>query len=199
MKKTGKVWSRKHRRWVDRDDRTPAEKARHEKIARELDGDQKRVQAKLRKEAEKSVLFCARCFASSENGSWGEHVVSDGKGTHCFNCGAGNCTVMIPRWAVKSIREQASWVGKRYYTNDEDVVIADELRALRKLVTKFPGRTVERHKTGWWVKQEMPDGTQQMISVPTKLARTAAAALERAREILHYIPEEDLPKHKEKK
>lgn len=190
MKTPHMRWSRKHRRWVDRDDRTPEQKARHEKIAKDLDQDQKRVQEKLRKEAEKVIVFCPRCFASSDGGSWGDGC-DEG---HCFNCGASNSTVRLPRWAIESIRQQASWVGKRYYAHEEDHVIAAELLALRKLVRKFPGRTVERHPTGWWVKQEMPDGTQQMICVDRKRAKTAPRAFGQARLLLHYVPEEALPK-----
>lgn len=200
MKKAGKVWSRKHRMWVDRDDRTPAEKARHEKIAKDLDRDQKRVQEKLRMEAERVILFCAKCFASSEDGSWGERVDGDDKGSHCFNCGAGNCAVRIPRWAVKSIREQASWVGKRYYPHEEDKEIHNEVQALRKLVKKFPGRTAERCEKGWWVSQEIPcdRSRSHMMFVSLAKAKTAAEAIERSREILRYVPAEAMEKPKKK-
>lgn len=50
---------------------------------------------------------------------------------------------MIPRWAVKSIREQASWVGKRYYPHKEDWERAKEIEALRALAPDDPERTVE--------------------------------------------------------
>jgi hypothetical protein len=67
-------------------------------------------------EQDESIDFCCRCFASSQDGSWGEICSHD----YCFNCGAGGFVISIPVWAIKSIRESASFVGKRYYPDKED-------------------------------------------------------------------------------
>jgi len=112
-------------------------------------------------------VFCTRCFASDRDSSWGDPAASD----HCFNCGAGGCTVPIPGWAIKFIRESASWVGKRYYPSQEDREQALELRYLRSLVPPPPGRTVKRadydviHEHDWVVKQEYPDGSSITTTV----------------------------------
>ena len=85
------------------------------------------------------ISFCPSCFGSSDDSSWGESV-TDG---YCYNC--GNSTVItIPRWAVKSIRQQASWVGKRYYPNEEDIERHKELEVLRALALDNPERTVSK-------------------------------------------------------
>lgn len=86
------------------------------------------------------LTFCPRCFASSEDGSWGDVAIGDG----CMNCGSGG-TVVIPRWAVDSIREQASWVGKRYYPHAEDKEQVRELRYLRSIAPRI-GFKVEAHR-----------------------------------------------------
>lgn len=83
------------------------------------------------------ISFCPSCLGSSDDSSWGE-LVTEG---YCCNCGNAS-TIMIPRWAVKSIREQASWVGKRYYPHEEDVKTRAELEALRALAPDDPERTV---------------------------------------------------------
>lgn len=74
------------------------------------------------------LQFCPSCFASNENGSW-NHVVVDNL---CSNCGSIG-TVKLPRWAVESIRRSASWVGKRYYPSEEDLLNSRELRYLRHI------------------------------------------------------------------
>lgn len=73
--------------------------------------------------------FCPRCFASSENGSWGHVTHSD----MCENCGVVGASIRIPRYAVGFIREQASWVGKRHYPHKEDLDTARELQFLRSI------------------------------------------------------------------
>jgi hypothetical protein len=107
------------------------------------------------------LSMCVRCYATEEGGSWGAATIkavdgdyghsllgtltlehAHGKG-HCHNCGASGCTIVIPRWAVDSLRQQASWVGKRYYPIVEDSLAQAELRALRSLVPHDSGRTVE--------------------------------------------------------
>lgn len=84
------------------------------------------------------IPFCPGCLGSIDDSSWGE-LVAEG---YCCNCGNAS-TIMIPRWAVKSIREQASWVGKRYYPHKEDRERSAELEALRALAPDDPERTVK--------------------------------------------------------
>lgn len=85
------------------------------------------------------LWFCPFCFASEENGSWGHTVENQ----LCTNCGS-NATVNLPRWAVASIRSSASWVGKRFYPNEEDYERQTERNALLSLVQTFPGRSVSK-------------------------------------------------------
>ena len=66
----------------------------------------------------RTMHFCVVCFASNEDGSWGCTTVPEAN--FCGNCSSNDCLVAIPFWAVESIRQQASWVGKRYYPCDED-------------------------------------------------------------------------------
>jgi hypothetical protein len=103
----------------------------------------------------RQLSFCPCCFATEETGSW-DHVVTSG---YCMNCGNGSC-VTLPPWAVDSIREQASWVGKRYYPHREDHERNRELRSLRKAIGRWPGRTVESleridEPDRAWVHQEL--------------------------------------------
>lgn len=136
---------------------------------------------------ERELDFCPRCFATSESGSW-NHVIVSG---YCMNCG-NSSTVTLPLWAIESIREQASWVGKRHYPSKEDRQQCAELRALRLLVAEFPGRTAEPaggdDPFRWWVKQSVAaaDGGG-WISVMVD-ASSAAEALDAARAILPYVP-----------
>lgn len=129
------------------------------------------------------VFFCCKCFADERGGSWNESV---GEG-HCFNCGAGGVTVRIPIWAVDMIRKSASWVGSRYYPNDEDKARYEERKALLALVKKFPGRSAKRTKAGWCVHQKVDAHREVMIF---SVAATKKAALEEARFVLPYVPVE---------
>jgi hypothetical protein len=134
------------------------------------------------------LRFCPFCFATDEDGSW-HHTVA---ATHCSNCGVIDSSVTLPRWAVESIRQQASWVGKRYYPNAEDQQLATERRALLAQVQQFPGRTARPTPSqvyGWVVAQALPDGVTEEIMVT---AVDAAAALEAARYALTYVPQEHL-------
>lgn len=65
-------------------------------------------------------LFCCQCFASEASGSW-DHVVV---GSFCTNCCGNGTTFPLPKAAIESIRQQASWVGKRYYPHAEDLAKA---------------------------------------------------------------------------
>jgi len=142
---------------------------------------------------EQVVDFCSRCFACSQGGSWGEGVLNG----HCYNCGAGGSTVLMPRWAVDSIREQASWVGKRYYPSQEDKELSRELRYLRSIAPAPEGRTVARSEydganpNDWVVTQKYPDGSWVTTTVR---ADHAGPALKAAEMILsHPVPEDFQP------
>lgn len=125
--------------------------------------------------------FCPRCFASDLSGSW-SHTVQDG---YCSNCGASP-SVRLPEWAVESIREQASWVGKRYYPNDEDTEMATELKELRSRMTEFPGRSIEKMEPGLFrVTQKLNENTTTFIVVR---ADTEQEAWERSKVQLPFIP-----------
>ena len=126
--------------------------------------------------------FCVCCFASSSDGSWGCTV----SGGHCMNCGAAGSSVLMQRWAIESIRKQASWVGKRYYSNEEDVQAAAEIKLLRGLAGDPPGRTAKPSLTssGFWdVKQKTEKG---WISVMVE-ATTEQEALDMGRSKLPYV------------
>jgi hypothetical protein len=115
------------------------------------------------------TLFCPQCFADEGSGSWDHHVIRHDAGGHCTNCGNGSC-IQIPKWAIDSIRQQASWVGKRHYPHDEDRERYVERQALLSLVVTFPGRTAERladdtDPPSWNVSQVMPDGRRVMTIV----------------------------------
>ncbi len=135
--------------------------------------------------------FCVCCFATEEDGSWGCTVVGS---VHCLNCGAGNSSFPLPRWATEEIRRNASWVGKRFYPSDEDVQRAEERRQLLKLVQTFPGRIAEEmlsekprnpENRVWKVKQDTGQGRWSMVFVE---APAEAEALELARYLLPYVP-----------
>lgn len=130
-----------------------------------------------------TLWFCPCCFASSENGSW-NHTAYEGG---CSNCGAGP-SIQLPPWAIDSIRQQASWVGKRYYPHAEDQEHSREVRALRSIVKEFPGRTACENvaNPGWSVTQVMPDGSK--CSMYFFNAKSEAEALALARLELPYVP-----------
>ena len=138
------------------------------------------------------MLFCVLCFADNEDGSWGSGVMGDEGSSHCLNCGAGGSAIPMQRWAVENIRRSASWVGKRYYANEEDIAQHEELKALRKLVKDFPGRVAEPargegNEGSWMVCQALKKpGSTTSILVK---AASAEAALEDARDKLPYVPE----------
>ena len=127
--------------------------------------------------------FCPRCFADEKTGSWG-HVVT---GSHCTNCGSSS-TVDIPEWAIDSLREQASWVGKRYYPNEEDRQARKELELLRSKMTEFPGRTAVLAGHGQWHVKQVTGPSSYTSSFVT--ANSAAEALERAKTSLPYIEQD---------
>ena len=118
--------------------------------------------------------FCVRCFADDRNGSWGEGVHGDSvSGTLCANCGAMNSALAIPTWAVESIREQASWVGKRFYPHEEDYERSTEVKYLRSIAPP-PESTAERCDYGWNVTQGR---TSTIIKAPTAAIAKREAAL----------------------
>lgn len=116
--------------------------------------------------------FCVCCFADDHSGSWGETTIPNVG--FCSNCGAGGGLIHIPTWSVESIRKNASWVGKRYYSADEDYEIRDEIKRLRNTLDPLncPGRTVEEWmdeegKRHQMVKQVLPNGRTVSIFTDT--------------------------------
>ena len=89
------------------------------------------------------TLFCPGCFATENDSSGGGALVPE----YCMNCGGSPITV--PRWAALSIRQQASWVGKRYYPNEEDEVRSAELKILRPLL---PDHETDEWKVEDWAQ-----------------------------------------------
>jgi hypothetical protein len=130
--------------------------------------------------ANEVICFCPRCFASSDGGSWGPEASVD----HCANCGAGGKMPTLPRWAIQSIREQASWVGKRYYPSQEDKDMAAEIEALRALVPVMPGRSAEKNEDGSWaVIQKTPNSSIMMYTEAT----SAEEAMRKLHTALPYV------------
>jgi hypothetical protein len=142
------------------------------------------------------IFFCERCFASSDNSSWGEPILEN----HCCNCGAGGPSLKIPRYSVEMIRSSAFFVGSRYYPSEEAIEMFEERKRLRGLVKEFPGRTAEPpHEEGahWSVKQEKPG--KLWVSTMAMAATTAEEALHETRLSLPYYDEESLnAEHPEK-
>ena len=137
------------------------------------------------------IQFCPNCFATEHDGSWGSTV----HGQWCSNCGATG-TIPMPRWAVESIRSNASFVGKRYYPIDEDFEASRELKELRALQTSFPGRSAELKQSHlgegpyWSVSQKMGRKTRY-ITVSADKAKTPEEALEAAKCDLPYVKDPD--------
>jgi hypothetical protein len=127
-----------------------------------------------------NIDFCTLCFASSIDGSWNHVVIGD----YCSNCGSYGI-INIPESAVDSIRKSASWVGKRYYPDGEDGATQKEIKALRALVTNFPGRdAIETSEFGiWYVTQKLENNSSASVTVA---AWTKEDAIKIAN--LPYIP-----------
>lgn len=126
--------------------------------------------------------FCPSCFATNEDGSWA-HTCDE---YYCYNC--GNCsTIKIPRWAVESIRAQASWVGKRYYPNEEDRENYQELENLRKLVpiNRSDEVTPDTVPSVFIVRRYVDDTKRQYTSV-TVSAKNKTEARKIANKLLPY-------------
>lgn len=123
--------------------------------------------------------FCVRCFADDRGGSWGDgvHAIAEG-GSFCANCCGIGSAFPLPQWAVDSIREQASWIGKRYYPHDEDVEKAAEVRYLRSIAPPPESTAVHLESGGWNVTQGR---VSTIIDAPSE-----ARAKEIGREILPY-------------
>ena len=120
--------------------------------------------------------FCPCCFADEGSGSMDHLVIPTTTGCHCTNCGASG-GVQLPSWAIERIRQSASWVGKRFYPNEEDIQAREERKALHELVSEWPGRVVDStpHETlGWKVTQLLPNGNSVSTYKVAPDARTAA-------------------------
>ena len=131
-------------------------------------------------------LLCVRCFASDTEGSWQHVVYGDEEKNHCTNCGAGNAAVPLPRWAIDDIRENASWIGKRYYPHREDREGNAELKLLRSKMTIFPGRSAEEVEEGQWAVKQQTSKAGKRIQVFVD-ASSAKEALEKAKLSLPYV------------
>ena len=137
-----------------------------------------------------NILFCPCCFASNDDSSWGGDLTE----AYCMNCCHGQ-GLSMPRWAVVSIREQASWVGKRYYPHEEDYQAQEELQDLRAIPKTYPGRTAKLWGAAprfWSVEQKKPDGSIISIMVSPDKAKTKQAALKEAQTRLPYVPAKKL-------
>lgn len=128
-------------------------------------------------------LFCPRCFASDLDGSWG--CLADE--AFCANCGAVGCTVRLPAWAVREIRTQASWVGKRYYPHNEDRQHAAELAALRTRAGVPPDREAKRLEDGrWCIRQPLASGWIEIWVAATGTSETERDVLVRTVALLPF-------------
>lgn len=132
---------------------------------------------------DKICQFCTRCFASEKNSPWGEIVTND----YCYNCGAGGCSIRIPEWAVDMIRSNASWVGKRYYSNPEDVEKEEELKRLRSTISVFNGRTARQMAANpslWEVSQKLDNNKFTIVFIS---ASSEQEALEKTKTLLPFV------------
>ena len=133
------------------------------------------------KPSEQQIQFCERCFATMD---WGV--------PHCFNCGAGGAGVIMLQRQAESIRTSASWVGKRYYADKEDLDLNAELKALRRAIGTYPGRSAElrrddeRGKAYWSISQSRPGGGTICTSIEADKAATAEEAIEKTRDWLPW-------------
>lgn len=105
------------------------------------------------KPEEKQIQFCERCFATM-----------DWQVPHCFNCGAGGAGVIMLQRQADEIRKGASWVGKRFYTDNDDRELNAELRALRRAIGTYPGRSAmwrpaNERGPGYWSLEQSRPGT----------------------------------------
>jgi hypothetical protein len=125
------------------------------------------------------MVFCTRCFASEKDASWGGEVIKD----YCFNCGCG-CIIDIEEYHIKNIRQSASWVGKRYYPDKEDIETNKELKYARSNLPIPANRAAKRtDEDNFWVSQPTETGT---ISVVVE-AESESEALEKSRVRLPLI------------
>jgi len=142
------------------------------------------------------MKFCTLCFTTDTDGSH-NHVVF---GDFCTNCSANGAVVELPEWAIKNIREQASWVGKRFYPCAEDREQLEERTDLLALVEQFPGRTAKLvtvdDRDTWEVQQRLANGHTVSTWVPG--AATGQQAMRQARS-LRFMPQWRLDEAKEKK
>lgn len=143
---------------------------------------------------EKLKVFCPRCFADEDGGSWGDGVHGrPPEQTLCANCGAMNCGLLIPEWAIKSIREQASWVGKRYYPHAEDYEKSRELRYLRSIVSP-PAGPMEAQESeelpNFWTCRYAGELNAVCFSAPSE----TAARIEAVRSLPYPVPAEFEPR-----
>lgn len=145
------------------------------------------------------VPFCAQCFADDLGGDSGMSAEPG----FCMNCGGGD-VIKTPRWAIDSIRRNASFVGKRSYPHQEDRERHNERLDLLALVKEFPGRTGERdiNYNGdviYRVTQQLPQkgSNTQVCIMHGHDSCTLTDAIREASKYLPYVPEHRLPKETE--
>ena len=96
--------------------------------------------------------LCTRCFGGNYDKS---------RGNHCYDCGAGECNVMIPVWAVKAIRlhdEQRLEYGAR---------CREELEYLRAMlpIPSSVSATRLRFPNGYQTREEWEADMQWSVTV----------------------------------
>lgn len=126
------------------------------------------------KDVNQEILFCPQCFASEEDGSMGGSVFP----TYCTNCGTGwgDGAPKLKRYMVDSIRQQASWIGCRFYPGEEDRERHKERERLLSLVTNFPGRSVKPSKEEGYFEVMQKMDRNRTMSVFIKADSPEAAA-----------------------
>lgn len=139
--------------------------------------------------SDRIVAFCVQCFADEDSGSWSHAVIPEAD--FCANCCASGTLVRIPARAVGSIRQQASWVGKRYYPNDEDRQRYEERADLLETISVFPGRSARLEEDRWVVTQLLPDGRHVSTFVRKQDAADAMEAMRASK--LRFVPAHKLP------
>jgi hypothetical protein len=128
-----------------------------------------------------TIQFCERCFATMD---WGI--------AHCFNCGAGGTGVVMLKRQAESIRESASWVGRRFYPNEEDRENWAEVKALRRAIGTYPGRSAEwvpgnDGARGYWrLSQSLDNGRVVMTMVQAPEGMKPEDVIEQHRDALPW-------------
>lgn len=126
--------------------------------------------------SEPKMLFCVKCFASSRDSSWGGELLKE----LCCNCGCAGSAIELEEWQIQSIREQASWVGKRFYPHEEDADQAAELRYARARLPipkdRYARLCIDETSRYWVTQPNAKGGTSVIVE-----ASSGPEALEKSR------------------